>query len=108
MSHPARRHLSPLLQHHPVLTPVVLLGSSLLLSVGSVYADVLFPLFVIIGVSVSTVVLLCLLLAFILGIAGVLASIIGILEYADRCCSTPILSILTFLRLKEQTYANRH
>ena len=111
MSHSTPRQLSTrsrLLQQHPVLTPVVLLGSSLLLGVVSIYADILFPLFAIIGLSGSTLVLLCLLLAFILGIAGFLASIIGILEYADRCCSTPIVAVLTFLRLKEQTYANRH
>ncbi len=108
------RHLvarSPLLQRYPVLTPVVLLGSSLLLGVVSLFSDTLFPILALVGVSVntsSTLVLLCLLVASITGIAGVLTSIIGILGYADRRCATTAVSVLTLLKLKEQTYANRH
>lgn len=108
---PTHRYLvarSLLLQRHPVLAPVVLLGSSLLLGSMSIFSGMLFPILALIGISVSTLVLLCLLLASILGIAGILASIIGILEYADRRCSMPTVSVPTFLRLKEQTYANRH
>ncbi len=111
---PAHQHLvarSPLIQRHPVLTPVVLLASSLLLGAISLFPDTLFPILALVGVSVSTsstLVLLCLLVASIMGIAGVLASIIGILEYADRRCATTAVSFLTLLKLKEQTYANRH
>ncbi len=99
---------SPLLQRHPVLTPVVLLCSSLLLGVTSIFADAVFSVLTLVGVPVGTLVLLCVLVAFVLGIAGVLASIIGILEQVDRYCSTTEASVLTFLRLKEQTYANRN
>lgn len=99
---------SPLLQRHPVLTPVVLLGSSLLLGVASIFANAVFSVLTLVGVPVGTLVLFCVLVAFVLGIAGVLASIIGILEQVDRSCSTTGASILTFLRLKEQTYANRN
>ncbi len=105
------RHLlgrSPLLQRHPVLTPVALLVSSLLLGVVSIFADTIFSVLTFVGVPVGTLVLVCVLVAFVLGIVGVLASIIGILEQVDRYCSTTGVSLPMFLRLKEQTYANRN
>ncbi|GAC1427329.1 MAG: hypothetical protein PVS3B3_21650 [Ktedonobacteraceae bacterium] len=107
-AHRHRLGRNPVLQHHPVLTPVVLLCSSLLLGVASFFADTIFSVLKLVGVPVGTLVLLCVLVAFVLGIVGVLASIIGILEQVDRYCSTTGVSILTFLRLKEQTYANRN
>ncbi len=109
--HAPHRHIlgrSPLLQRHPVITPVVLLCSSLLLGVASIFADSVFSVLTLVGVPVGTLVLLCVLVAFVLGIAGVLAGIIGILEQVDRSCSPTGASILPFLRLKEQTYANRN
>ncbi len=99
---------SPILQRHPVLTPVVLLCSSLLLGVASIFADAVFSILTLIGVPVGTLVLLCVLVAFVLGVAGVLASIIGILEQMEHYSSPTGATILTFLRLKEQTYANRN
>jgi len=109
--HRRRLGRSWLLQRHPVLTPVVLLGSSLLLGIAGVYGDSVFPILTFVELPVdalSTLVLLCVLVAFVLGIVGVLASIIGILEQVDRSCSSTGASLLTFLRLKEQTYANRN
>ena len=103
------RHLlgrSPLLQRHPVLTPVALLMSSLLLGIISIFADSVFSVLTFVGVPVGTLVLVCVLVAFVLGIVGVLASIIGILEQVDRYYSTT--GVPMFLRLKEQTYANRN
>lgn len=107
---PQRRFLnrSLLLQRHPVLTPVVLLSSSLLLGVVSIFADTVFSVLTLVGVPVGTLFLLCVLVAFVLGIVGVLVSIISILEQVDRYGSTTKVSVLAFLRLKEQTYANRN
>jgi len=107
---PHRRFLnrSLLLQRHPVLTPVVLLSGSLLLGVASIFVDTVFSVLTFVGVPVGTLFLLCVLVAFVLGIAGVLVSIIGILEQVDRYGSIARVPILAFLRLKEQTYANRN
>ncbi len=105
------RHLlgrSPLLQRHPVLTSVVLLSSSLLFGVTSVFADTVFSIRALVGIPVGTLILLCVLFALVLGIVGVLVGIINILEQLDRCFPTTRESISTFLRLKEQTYANRN
>ncbi|GAC1391214.1 MAG: hypothetical protein NVS4B11_14430 [Ktedonobacteraceae bacterium] len=99
---------NPLLQRHPVLTPVVLLSSSLLLGVASIFADTVFSVLTLVGMPVGTLVLLCILVAFVLGIVGVLASIIGILEQVDRYYVTTGVSVPMFLRLKEQSYANRN
>ncbi|GAC1400396.1 MAG: hypothetical protein NVS4B12_01450 [Ktedonobacteraceae bacterium] len=108
-----RRHLgrSWLLQRHPVLTPVVLLGSSLLLGIAGVYGDSVFPILTFVELPVnalSTLVLLCVLVAFVLGIVGVLVGIIGILEQVDRSCSPVAMPMTMFSRLKEQSYANRN
>ena len=83
---PRRRRLlarSTLWQRHPVLTPLAFLAGSVLLGVISMFTDSLFPLLVFIGVPLP---LLCLLIAFILGVAGVLTGIIGIIEFLDRAC----------------------
>ena len=99
---------SLLLHRHPVLTPVVLLSSSLVLGIASFFADTLFPVLALIGVPVGTLTTLCLSIAFILGVAGVLIGIISILERVDRYCSTTTLPTAMFPRLKEQSYANRN
>ncbi len=102
---------STLLQRHPVLTPLVLLSSALLLGIVGIFTDTLFLELSLVGVSVSTLdvlILFCLLIAFVLGIVGVLASIIGILEQLDRYGSISALPLPLFVRLKEQSYANRN
>ncbi|MBE3558413.1 MAG: hypothetical protein IMW89_04215 [Ktedonobacteraceae bacterium] len=66
---------------HPVLLPLALLGGALLTGIASLNGDNLFPFLALINVS-STY--LCLSLACILGTAGIVVSIIGILEHIDR------------------------
>jgi hypothetical protein len=65
---------SLLLQRHPVLIPVVL-------CIASLSADTLFPVLALIGAPGA---LVCLSVAFVLGVSGVLASIITIIEGIDR------------------------
>jgi len=70
-----------LLRQHPILIPVLLIGGALGLCFASFYADTLFPLLALVGAPTS---LLCLSLTFVLGVSGVLASIISIIEGIDR------------------------
>ncbi len=101
-----RRHISlqgrsPLLQRHSVLLPMLLLSSSIILGIASFSAESLFPILALIGVPVA---LMCLSITFVLGIAGILASIIGILESIDRYG----LRAAMFPKPKEHSYANRN
>jgi hypothetical protein len=70
-----------LLQRHPVLIPVALITGSVVLCIASFSADTLFPLLALIGMPGA---LICLSVAFVSGISGVLASIINIIEGIDR------------------------
>lgn len=70
-----------LLQQYPVLFPVGLLSASIGLCIVSFFVNTLFPVLAIIGTPSA---LVCLLIAFVSGIAGVLASIISIIENVDR------------------------
>jgi ABC-type Fe3+ transport system permease subunit len=72
---------SRLLRSHPVLLPGLLLGGSLVLCFASFYANSLFPLLALLGAPTS---LLCLSMAIVLGVSGVLASIISGIEGIDR------------------------
>jgi hypothetical protein len=92
---------SALLQRHPVLLPVLLLICATALATASFFADGLFPVLKFIGVPSP---LLCLLLAYVLGISGILTSIIGIIECMDRYS----LQNAMFPKSKEQSYANRN
>jgi hypothetical protein len=74
-----QRHV--LLRRYPVLVPVMLSGCALLMLVASFYTNNLFPLLTLIGMPVQ---LLCLLLALVLGISGILTSIVGLIEHMDR------------------------
>ena len=65
----------------PLLLPIILIFGSGVLCIVSFYANALFPLLAVIGVPT---VLLCLSAALVLGVAGILASIISILETIDR------------------------
>jgi hypothetical protein len=73
---------NPLIQRHPVLVPLVLFASSIVLAIVSFFADNLFPVLTLIGVPS---VLVCYLLAAVLGLCGVLVSITGLLELYDTC-----------------------
>lgn len=79
--HKGRLHRHILLGRHPVLVPVVLSGCALALCIVSFYANGLFPLLALIGLPSQ---LLCLLLALVLGIAGILTSIVGLIERMER------------------------
>ena len=72
---------SRLLQQHPVLIPVALIIGSVVLCIVSFFVDTLFPLLALIGAPGA---LVCLSVAFVLGVSGVLASIISIIEGIDR------------------------
>jgi hypothetical protein len=72
---------SRLLRRHPILFPVILLSGSLGLCFASFYANALFPLLALLGAPTS---LLCLSMAIVLGISGMLASIISSIEGIDR------------------------
>ena len=76
---------SRLLQQHPVLIPVILIIGSVVLYVASFFADTLFPLLALIGLPTG---LLCLSVAYVCGVSGVLASIISIIEGIDRRLQT--------------------
>ena len=88
---------SVLLQQHPVLVPLILLGGSLLFGL----AAFLFPLLT--GGPMESFVTLCLSLACVMGVAGLLAGITGILELVDRRTSQQCSSLFSTLlsRLKE-------
>src|SRR5204862_5902194 len=76
---------NPLLQRHPVLIPLVLFTSSIALAIVSFFADNLFPVLTLIGIPS---VLVCYLLAAVLGLCGVIVSITGLLKLCDtlgRC-----------------------
>ena len=94
-----KRH--PLLQRHPVLLPVLLLSGAIALVGASLFASNLFPALMLIGVPSG---LLYFSIAFVLGVCGLLVSIIGILERIDRCG----LPALLLPGLKEHSYANRN
>jgi hypothetical protein len=102
--HPQRSPLlkrNSLLQRHPVLMPFLLLSGAVALGSVSLFASNLFPAVMLIGVPSD---LLYFSIAFVLGVCGILVSIIGILERIDRCG----LPALLLPGLKEHGYANRN
>lgn len=85
-SHSGHQHFltaqrASLLQRHPIVTPLLLLASSIALCIASVFANTLFPVLAIFDLPAM---LMCLLFALVLGIAGILAGIISIIERLDR------------------------
>lgn len=70
-----QRH--PLIQRHPVLVPLLLFASSIVLASLSFFTDNLFPVLTLIGFPSA---LVCYLLAAVLGLCGVIVSITGLLE----------------------------
>jgi anaerobic C4-dicarboxylate transporter len=71
---------NPLLQRHPVLVPVALFASAIVLVIASFFADNLFPVLTLLGVPSA---LVCCLFAAVLGLCGVIVSITGLLELND-------------------------
>ena len=90
---------SHLLRKHPVLLPLALLGGSIGLFVLSSFADAFLPVLALVGAPAS---LLCIMLALVLGVSGLLASIISIIESVDR----HRLKAAMFPKTKEQSYGN--
>ncbi len=78
---PSHQGRNALLQRHPVLVPALLLSGSVGLYIVSSFATALFPLLTFIGASPG---LTCLLFALVLGIAGILTTIIDLIERFDR------------------------
>ncbi len=106
---PGRQHLlaqhrSRLLQQHPLLTLVLLLGGSVELFIVSFSANTLFPALALIGVPTARV---CLLVALVLGISGILVSIIYLIERMDSYFSQHLQAGM-FAQPKERGYANRN
>jgi hypothetical protein len=93
---------SRLLQQHPVLIPLLPIGSSVGLCIASFSAGTLFPAIGLIGAPSA---LLCILVALVLGISGILISIIYIIERIDGYCSQR-LQAEAFPQPKEHNYAN--
>lgn len=83
--HWQQSHLIPqrnrLPQQHPVLVPLGFFAGALLLLVLSFFASYFFPLLALTGIAPGT---LCFFLAIVSGIAGILTSIIGVIERFDR------------------------
>jgi len=102
--HLPARHRSRLLQQHPVLTAVCLLATAVGLFIVSFSANRLFPALALLGIPATT---LCLLLALVLGISGILVSIIYLIERIDTH-SSKCLQAGAFMQSKEQSYVNRH
>jgi uncharacterized membrane protein len=92
---------SRLLRQHPVLTPIVLLCGSILVAIAGLFSDSLFPVLTFIGLSSVP---LYLSLACVLGIAGILVSIISIIEQIDRWS----LQAAVCFKPKEHSYGNRN
>lgn len=90
---------SRLLRQHPVLTPIVLLCGSILVAIVSLFSDSLFPVLTFIGLSSVPLYLSA---ACVLGIAGILVSIISIIEQIDRWS----LQAAVCFKPKEHSYGN--
>ena len=73
----ANRQRHPLMKRYPVLVPLVLFASSILLAIVGYFTDTLFPVLTLIGIPSA---LVCYLLAAVLGLCGVIVSITGLLE----------------------------
>jgi hypothetical protein len=65
----------------PLLTSLLFVSGAVLFVIASFFTDTLFPLLTLFGVPSSP---LCLSLAFVLGLSGVLICIIHMIEYFDR------------------------
>jgi hypothetical protein len=76
-----RERASLLRIKYPLLFPLFLLGCALITGYAAIAGTNVFPVLTLIGVSTIP---LCLSIALITGISGILTSIIGIIEVIDR------------------------
>jgi hypothetical protein len=76
-----RERASLLRLQYPLLFPLFLLGCALITGYAAIAEENVFPVLTLIGVSTIP---LCLSIALITGISGILTSIIGIIEVIDR------------------------
>jgi hypothetical protein len=99
------RHISPirsqLLRQHPVLTPIALLCGSIIVGIASLFSDGPSPILALIGISAAP---LYLSIACVLGLAGILVSIISLIEQIERRSVPAAL----YSGPKEQSYGNRN
>jgi len=92
----AKRERASLLRlQYPLLFPLFLLGCALIAGYAAISQENVFPVLTLIGVSTIP---LCLSIALITGISGILTSIIGIIEVIDRQSFRAAM----FLHQKEQ------
>jgi len=100
-----QRHIFPirsqLLRQHPILTPIALLCGSIIVGIASLFSDGPSPIFALIDISAAP---LYLSIACVLGIAGILVSIISLIEQFDRRNVPAAL----YSGPKEQSYGNRN
>src|SRR5579859_282800 len=92
---------SALLQRHPVLLPLFLLSCASIIGIASFSPESIFPLFSLLGIPA---IFPSLSLTLILGITGIVTSIVGVLEWADRFSFKSAM----FPHTKEQSYVNRN
>jgi len=78
----ANRQRHPLMQRYPVLVPLVLFASSIVLAIVGFFTENLFSVLTLIGIPSA---LVCYLLAAVLGLCGVIVSITGLLELCNTC-----------------------
>jgi len=100
-----QRHIFPirsqLLRQHPILTPIALLCGSIAVGIASLFSDGPSPIFALIGISAAP---LYLSIACVLGVAGILVSIISLIEQIERWSVPAAL----YSGPKEQSYGNRN
>ena len=89
------RDRNPLLRRHPVLLSVLLLSCAAVTGSAGIATENIYPVLTLVGVPSIP---LCLSIALVLGISGILASIISIIEYIDRHS----VQATMFLEQKEQ------
>jgi hypothetical protein len=95
--HSLQQERHPLLEQHPVLVSFFLVGSAIFLMIASFFVGSVFPTFTLIGTSAT---FLYRLLAGVLGICGVLTSVISAIEHLDQLSTSAAL----FLHAKEHCY----
>lgn len=86
---------------HRAFIAFFLLSGALAFSIASFFTDSLFSVLNLLGIPSAQ---LCLTLAFVLGISGIVTSIVVMIERIDRFWSQAAM----FQKSKEHSYANRN
>jgi len=94
-----RQYRHHFLQHHPRLTPLLLLSGSVLFGIASSFTNGSFLLLVALGIPSLP---FCLSLALVLGTSGILISIINLIECFDRRS----FKVALFPKSKEHSYVS--